>query len=95
MSTSGVPIKPKEVVHLKPTQIPPGVFNAFNNMIVKHYDGDNACFLDDEVVQEIRSLMNGQFKKEWLNVEICYNINNWNVYHETSGDVDCFTFSGR
>ena len=102
------PIKPDDVLLLKAKIIPPEVIQAFNNLIVKKYDGCSAYIKQPEVVNEILKLMGMDYTVEnkskifynhWLDIENFYRKAGWKVLYDTpdyneSGDA-LFKFSKK
>ena len=100
------PIKPDEVAdHKRKVVIPEKVFEAFNELIAKHWNGRTARFAQDEVVELIlkkyaRSktvTRSSIFDNHWLDVEPVYREAGWKVvydspaYNETYASTFQFT----
>lgn len=84
------PISPSEVVALKTERIPPAIFDAFNSMIAKHWDGRAATFEQRAVVDEILERFKGTtrediFNSKWLDVEESYRAAGWRVDYDRPG----------
>lgn len=85
--TKGKPIKPSEVVEAKTSTIPEGVFDAFNELIAKHWDGREADIKLDDACALIRTKMSynkdEELPNQWLNVEESYRAAGWSVSFES------------
>lgn len=84
------PITPGEVVSLKTDSIPGAIFEAFNAMIAKHWDGHAASFEQRAVVAEILQRFGGTtsediFANKWLDVEESYRAAGWRVEYDRPG----------
>lgn len=93
------PIKPSQVDKTK--FIPEFVFDAFNELIVKHYIQGVARINLQEVKRLIKSkIENGrEIESWWLNVEDAYEESGWEVLfhkpsYDESGDA-YFCFKGQ
>lgn len=77
------PIRPNEVVDAKARDIPDGVIETFNGLIVRYMKGNEAHVPQNEVVEDIGFIMacdrNEIFDKGWLNVEELYRNEGWIV----------------
>lgn len=85
--TSGKPIKPSEVAQHKTRTIPGPVFDAFNTLIAKHWNGTQATFKQDDVVAEILRRYPGSqrhelFENGYLDVEESYRAEGWLVEYD-------------
>lgn len=97
------PITPDEVVSEQQQNIPSEVFDAFNALIAKHWNGGAASFAASEAANLIASKMNLSrsevFDNKYLDVESVYRKSGWKVtydapaYNETYEAT--FTFSKR
>lgn len=92
------PISIEEVYEAKSKSFPDFVIKAFNNMIVKNWNGSYSKVLQDDVVDEIIRIANhgtvnttirkNIFDNGWLDVENAYRKEGWTVdynkpsYHE-------------
>ena len=88
------PITPDEVAALKrEVVIPERVFDAFNELIAKHWNGRTAKFKQDDVVELIlrkygRSksvTRNSIYANHWLDVEPIYREAGWKVIYDRPG----------
>lgn len=91
----GLPITPEEVVQQKKVQIPPEVFNAFNDMIAKHWNGISARFTQNAVVVAILAYLPEKnagdiFSNHWLDVEDIYREAGWRVVFDRPGYCDSY-----
>jgi hypothetical protein len=80
-----LPITPDEVVEKKIIQIPDEVIIAFNNLIVKNWDGTKSRVYQKDIVKEIKSLMaiTQSFEYDWLNVEQLFEKQGWIVKYDS------------
>lgn len=93
------PIKPNEV-ESKVTK-PDEVIEAFNELIQKYWDGDQATFKQDEIVKLISKKMNKKpqflFDNHYLDIEPIYIKAGWKVHYDKPGYnetySETFTFS--
>ena len=93
------PISPDQVGRTKRASFPPEVFEAFNNLVARHFIGHSATFKQSDVVNAIVEAMqtetpygnNGAeieeliFKRGWLNVEETYRELGWTVKYDKPG----------
>jgi hypothetical protein len=85
------PISPDEVVKAKGGIIPNFVYQAFNNLIAKYWDGRSAVVKQPEVVGYIVKLCPNAigrpdvFDKGWLDVEEVYRAAGWKVKYDKPG----------
>jgi len=83
-----LPIKPGDVVKVKQGTIPDAVIEAFNELIVKKFDGRSATVRQDEVIS---LLVTKGLKEEaiyengWLDVEGIYEKSGWEVAYDKPG----------
>jgi hypothetical protein len=98
------PIKPSDVGKAKAAQIPPAVFEAFNELIIAHWDGHAAEFTQAEavalVVKKMPDTTKAQiYARHWLDVEAAYRADGWQVVYDKPGyneDYEAtFTFTKR
>lgn len=82
-------IRPEEVEAIKAKSIPQSVFDAFNEIIVKHWDGRASIFTTEEVVQHItkkaRITSDRLYANHWLDVEQAYREVGWVVEFDKPG----------
>jgi hypothetical protein len=82
------PIKPAEAGAKKLSSIPDVVIEAFNTLIVKHWDGDQATFTQAEVAALI--IANAPLLKErlyverMLDIERLFEAEGWSVEYATT-----------
>lgn len=84
----GRPIRPGEVALLSQQVIPPEVFDAFNELIAKGWDGVSATVVQgDAVVLACKNLgiVREAFDSKWLNVESAYARHGWKVVYDKPG----------
>ena len=93
------PITPAEAAVKKAIDIPPEVIEAFNNLISKNFPGGRAHVVQDDVIAEILSIMNGPatcgivdhvpvtrndiFAKKRLDVEPIFEKAGWEVSYDS------------
>lgn len=81
-----MPISPEEVDKTK--VIPPFVFDAVDEIIIKHYANGVARFTVSEVRDELRARANTRgmdFQSWWLDFEDAYRAVGWIVAFDKSG----------
>lgn len=80
------PIAPSEVADLKTTLIPEYVFNAFNHMIAKKWNGSSSSFTQDAVIDKICETQTVDrqylFSNNYLDVEDSYRKAGWVVEYD-------------
>lgn len=83
------PIRPDEVASHKATLMPPGVIEAFNELIARHWDGSQSKFTQNEAVLKIMGNMgieddqrNLIYQNKWLDVETIYAASGWVVEYD-------------
>jgi hypothetical protein len=86
----GRAITPDEVVHAKRAALPDGVFEAFNDLIARHWDGHEAVIEQRAVVATILTLIPGStkaaiYENKWLDVEDVYRLAGWDVDYDKPG----------
>lgn len=85
------PIRPDEVRKT----VPAHVIEAFNDLITRQWDGDEAVIYQDDAVSEIVKRMCIQrtevFEMGYLNVEPIYRAAGWDVTYDKPG----YSESGR
>lgn len=82
------PITPSEVIRGKRASIPDVVFEVFNELIAKKFDGISAVIGEDEVVQMLvkKGLKEGEiYGNHWLDVEDNYRSAGWKVEYDKPG----------
>ena len=89
------PIKPDDLVDLKTSMIPQEVFDAFNELIARAWDGRTATVTQSAVVGLIRVKMGldntvAIYAKKLLDIEESYRAAGYNVIYEKPciGDRD-------
>lgn len=94
------PIRPDQVVPRKASQIPERVFEVFNDLIARNWNGDSATVLQEEVVKHLEAedfTRERIYEERMLDVEDAYRAEGWTVvyskpaYNETYGSF--FRFS--
>lgn len=82
------PISIEEVEEAKSKTFPGFVIEAFNNMIVKNWNGCYAEVNQDDVIQEILRLSTHTITREvvfdngWLDIESVYRKEGWKVEYD-------------
>lgn len=80
------PITPKEALSQIDTTKPDGVYEAFNELIVKHLDNGTAIIQQKDVAKLIAKKTGKTqkeiFEKGWLNVEESYRKMGWKVSYD-------------
>jgi hypothetical protein len=90
------PIKPKEVQKKRNESFPEEVFDAFNEMIVKEWDGHSASFtlksVADLAIKKLKEggrnrglTRQGMYDKGWMDVEDVYQKAGWEVEFDKPG----------
>lgn len=84
-----MPIKPSEVEAKKKENIPKDVFEIFDRLIAKRWDGHQAVVSQDEVVEELVNTLKVErpkvFSEHWLDVEGAYRKAGWIVEFDKPG----------
>lgn len=93
------PISPEQAAELKPTVVPPAVYEAFNHFLILRSDGDRTITITQpEVVARIEAQL-PNLDYSWLNVEDTYRKLGWTVEYDRPGfneTYDAFwTFSPK
>ena len=85
----GEPITPGDIAAIKQQQIPGFVFDSFNELIAKHYDGTQSTFLQRDVTTLISEAGNCSesyvYDNRWLDVEAVYERSGWKVEYDKPG----------
>lgn len=87
------PIKPSEVVAAKTAVLPDEVLEAFNELIVKKWDGRSATVKQDDVVtlaveklekrtEKRENWREYAFEQGWFDVEDIYRAQGWDVEYD-------------
>jgi len=80
------PIAPSAVTDLKTTLIPEYVFDAFNHMIAKNWNGRSSSFTQDAVIDKICETQTVDrqhlFINNYLDVEDSYRKLGWFVHYD-------------
>jgi hypothetical protein len=82
------PISPREVVDAKLKILPDEVFQSFNELIARNYNGGSATVYQSDVVDLMvgRDLDQSEiYKKGWLDVEDIYRKAGWKVEYDKPG----------
>lgn len=89
LENSGRPLSPKEIAALKQQYIPGYVYNAFNLLIARNFNGRDARVLQEDVVSIIMSKVNVSraeiIANKWLDVEDVYRKQGWRVTYDKPG----------
>ena len=81
------PISPDELGAYQQKTFPPGVFEAFNELIASKWTGCSATVKQDDVISLITAKTGGYsrshiFSQGWLNVEEAYRAQGWDVEYD-------------
>jgi hypothetical protein len=81
------PATPKQALGLKNSAIPRDVFDVFNSLIAKDFNGKYATVRQDEVVKILTSdkycyTSDQLFGNHWLDVEQAYADRGWTVKYD-------------
>jgi len=92
------PITPEEVVEKQEQIIPEEVFQAFNNLIAKNWNGSRSTFKKEDAIQEILKtppkLLTCKppagkrqtiISERWLDIETVYRSAGWKVVYDAPG----------
>jgi hypothetical protein len=84
------PIRPEEAAGRKLEQIPDGVIDAFNYLIVMYLNGDSATFTQADVVTLLgaRGIITHEqeaYERHLLDVEPIYRESGWDVTYDKPG----------
>ena len=83
------PIDPNAVDNIKDVDLPEEVFEAFNILIKKHWNGNSANVIQDDVIYLLVQSMDitraEVFKRGLLNVEHAYTKAGWKVEYDKPG----------
>jgi hypothetical protein len=85
MAANARPLSPKEVVKKKINSIPDAVFEAFNELIAKDFNGAFAIVKQKEVVKLLveKGLKEKEiYENHWLDVEDVYRKAGWKVEYD-------------
>ena len=89
MNSTGRPIGPDdadELVAAKQATIPEAVFEAFNELIARDWDGTRAIITQQEVVDLITSKMAisraDVYRRKYLDIEVLYKAVGWHVEYD-------------
>lgn len=99
----GVPISPDDIPAAKAAVIPPEVFDAWNEVITKHYTNGRSHFnqvvIADAVVKATGASVTEVYGNKWLDVEDAYRAQGWNVEYDRPAYCDTyeanFTFTKK
>lgn len=85
----GGPIKPKEVQSKKDAALPEKVFEVFNKLITKNWDGHQATVHEDEacmLIGKALKITDAQvYHRHLLDVESAYRKAGWKVKYDKPG----------
>jgi len=80
------PIRPNEVVKRRESTIPDAVFDSFNELIFKHWNGSSATVKQNVVVAMIASALQIDrqevFDNHYLDIEPHYTKAGWDVKYD-------------
>ncbi len=82
------PIKPQEVLQKKLENFPSAVFESFNELIAKGFNGNQATVYQETVVDlMIEKGLNKSaiYENHWLDVEDLYKKKGWKVDYDKPG----------
>lgn len=83
------PITPQEVVTVKESTIPDSVFEAFNKLIAKNFDGTSSTVKQEDIVSEIIANSDITSKEiyanHYLDIEDIYRKHGWTVSFDKPG----------
>ena len=83
------PIKPSKVQDRKTSNIPGKVFDVFNDLIAKAWDGHSATVMQGKAAKEVARVMRisvGEvFDRGYLDVEAAYRKMGWRVEYDKPG----------
>lgn len=83
------PITPREVLALKNTQTPPEIFEAFNELIAKNWNGHSSVFTLKEVTRLAAKKLGVKVEKvcdeNYFDVEDHYRKSGWEVEYDQPG----------
>lgn len=87
MDIKNRPISPEEVRELRIDYIPSIVFEATNELIIKHFDGTRAIVKQDEILDKICTDETGLthdnvFESHYLDIEDYYRKQGWKVTYD-------------
>jgi hypothetical protein len=89
------PITPSETESAKKNHIPEVVFEAFNELIAKHYRNGEARFKQEDVVKLVRSKhdttsVSQMYLDHWFDVESSYEASGWKVEYDKPGFCETY-----
>lgn len=89
------PIRPEEVQGVKSGHIPAQIIRIFNELIVKHWNGSQARFTQEDALELIllktpyaRSKV---FEESWLDIEPLFRKEGWKVEFDKPGYCEDYT----
>lgn len=94
------PIRPEQIEQLKAKQIPEFVFEAFNFLIAREWNGQRASVSQSDVLAQIQAnqLAAGSkfqgldpLREKWLDVEGTYRAVGWKVFYDKPGYDECYS----
>lgn len=91
----GRPITPAEVVAKKTENIPPEVFEVFNDLIAERWDGHRATIYQKDIVARLKAKLPEErrsqiFERHWLDVEPSYRKAGWTVVYDKPGYCETY-----
>ncbi len=99
------PISPKDVGGARAAAIPEEVFQAFNELIVRKWDGSRSRVLEKEAVDlaaaklkaagrgDVESCRSSLYENGWLDVEASYRRAGWRVEYDKPGYCETYDAS--
>lgn len=99
--------RPSEIITVKKSNIPPEVFDAFNELIAQGFTDKISVVYQNAVIDKILSKFEGNekitrgyiFDNHWLDVEKIYEQAGWKVYYDKPGYNETyaatFTFTAK
>ena len=91
------PITPKEVIKEKADSRPPEVFEVFNELIVRYWNGHESRFSQELVLELLTAKLDCDNDKiisnHWLDIEDAYRKAGWEVVYDSPGYNETFPAS--
>ena len=79
-------LRPDEITDAKKEYIPDGVFDVFNMLITKHWNGHEAIVKQEELMTHIQNRLGCEREKiyaeKYLDVEDIYRAEGWSVTYD-------------
>lgn len=78
------PLSPKQVIEAKRKSIPDFVYEAFNELLIKHFRNERAVISQEEAIHRIMEYSGTEiFDDRWLDIEGEYQKNGWEVTYDS------------